>query len=416
MIFEVLRLILKEEHDIMICKNTDIPDIRKRKEDMTMAHTKWVCGWATPSTTVAQHICEYFKDRTFRYQIFSTVDASALRIHLSNLHGHEPVTVTAASVAMTVNDAVIDPATVAAVTFGGSASVTIAPGDEVDSDPVAFALKAGQTISVSTYFAELTEYFCGHTNGGHFVKKYMSSGNHINSASFPPETYGELPSYLYFSGVDFLTSEDVSTIVAFGDSITAQPWPDWLARRIYELGIRNRTVVREGIGGNRILRDYTHRIKMHFGVRGIERFAHDIDRTGADRVFVLHGINDLIHPGANNVYCPMSQLPTVDELIDGYKTYIRIAHEQGKKIYLSPILPCPRCMNEDGLREIIRCGVNNWIRSTNLIDGLIDFEAAVWNPDDHKQMLPIYDSGDHLHPSLAGAKQMAYSIPEEYLR
>ncbi len=381
-----------------------------------MAHTKWVCGWATPSTTVAQHICDYFKDMTFRYQIFSTIDASAVRIHLSNRHGHEPVTVTAASIANTTNDSKIDPASAVSLTFGGSTSVTIAPGEEIDSDPVDFKVRAGGTISVSLYFAGLTEYFCGHSNSGHFIKKYMTHGNYVSAESFPLTGQGDLGAYLFLSAVDFLADEDVSAIVAFGDSITAQTWPDWFARRMYELGIRNRTIVREGIGGNRILRDYVHRARMHFGERGIERFAKDIDRTGADRVFVLHGINDLIHPGNTNLMSPMSELPTVDEMIEGYKTYIRIAHEQGKKIYLSPILPTNRCQNEDGLREFIRCGVNNWIRTTDLIDGLIDFEAAVWNPDDHKQLLPIYDSGDHLHPSLAGAKQMAYSIPEEYFR
>ena len=36
--------------------------------------------------------------------------------------------------------------------------------------------------------------------------------------------------------------------------------------------------------------------------------------------------------------------------------------------------------------------------------------------EDHKQMMPEYDSGDHLHPSLNGANHMAHSIPEEYFR
>lgn len=199
--------------------------------------------------------------------------------------------------------------------------------------------------------------------------------------TFPWETYGEPNSYICFCGVDFLTAEEVSAIIAFGDSITAQPWPDCLAHRLYDLGIRNRTVVREGIGGNRVLRDYRHRIKMHWGVRGVERFAQDIDQAGADRVFILHGINDIIHPGVNNPLCPMSELPTAEALIDGYKTYIRIAREQGKKVYLATLLPCPRCMNDDGIREQIRCAANAWIpldrphRRASSIS-----KAAVWRP------------------------------------
>ncbi|MBR7184993.1 MAG: lipase [Clostridia bacterium] len=380
-----------------------------------MAHTKWVCGWSTPSTILPQHVCEYFKDMTFRYEIFPTVDGSALRIHLSNLHGHEPMTVNEATAALQDGPMCIDTDTLCPITFGGSASVTLQPGEEIISDPAEIKFSAGQTISISTYFAGLTEYYCGHSNNSKYLKKYMSHGNYAAAQTFPWETYGDLTAYLYFCAVDFLTDESVSAIVAYGDSITSQPWPDCLAHRLFDLGIRNRTVCREGIGGNRVLRDYTHRIKKHWGVRGVERFAHDIDRTGADRVIILHGINDIIHPGINNPLCPMSELPTPEELIEGYKTYIRIAREQGKKVYMATLLPCPRCMADDGIREQIRCAANDWIRSTDLLDGVVDFEAAVWDPGDHKQMFAEYDSGDHLHPSFAGAQHMAESVPLEFI-
>jgi lysophospholipase L1-like esterase len=151
--------------------------------------------------------------------------------------------------------------------------------------------------------------------------------------------------------------------------------------------------------------------------KGIERFERDICQAGVEKVFVLHGINDLIHPGMNNRHCPMSELPDSAELIEnGYKKYIEIARKHGKKIYLATILPCPRCMNDDGVREKTRLAVNEWIRTQTLADGVIDFESAVWDPADHQQIFAEYDSGDHLHPSLAGAQKMADSIPEEFLR
>lgn len=77
-----------------------------------MAHTKWVCGWGTPSNTLAQNICDYFKDMTFRYQIFSTIDASALRIHLTNRYGHEPVIVTETAAALSTGGMTVDPTTI----------------------------------------------------------------------------------------------------------------------------------------------------------------------------------------------------------------------------------------------------------------------------------------------------------------
>ena len=73
-------------------------------------------------------------------------------------------------------------------------------------------------------------------------------------------------------------------------------------------------------------------------------------------------------------------------------------------------------MNDGGAKEEIRCAANDWIPHSGAADGVIDFEAAMWQENDHKNMIPEYDSGDHLHPSLAGAKHMAYSVPEEFFR
>jgi hypothetical protein len=112
----------------------------------------------------------------------------------------------------------------------------------------------------------------------------------------------------------------------------------------------------------------------------------------------------------------MSELPTPEELIEGYRTYIAIAHKLGLKIYFATLLPCPRCLNDGGYREEIRLAANEWIRTTDEHDGVVDFEAAVRREDDPQQMIPEYDSGDHLHPSLAGAKHMAWSVPEEYFK
>lgn len=63
-----------------------------------------------------QHACtehrDYFKDMTFRYQIFSTIDASALRIHLTNRYGHEPVIVTETAAALSTGGMTVDPTTI----------------------------------------------------------------------------------------------------------------------------------------------------------------------------------------------------------------------------------------------------------------------------------------------------------------
>jgi hypothetical protein len=64
----------------------------------------------------------------------------------------------------------------------------------------------------------------------------------------------------------------------------------------------------------------------------------------------------------------------------------------------------------------MRCRINEWLRENKDIDGLIDFEAAVWSEENHKVFEPVCDSGDHLHPSVEGARRMAYCIPEEFYK
>jgi len=61
-------------------------------------------------------------------------------------------------------------------------------------------------------------------------------------------------------------------------------------------------------------------------------------------------------------------------------------------------------------KEQKRVAVNEWIRNSGAFDGVIDFDAAVRDPDHPKRMLPTYDKGDNLHPNDAGYKAMAESI------
>ena len=381
-----------------------------------MENKKWAAGWGTCENVTTQTIAEHIEDITFRYVIYPTLDADALRLHFSNLLGTEKIKVNSVFVACRDKWKAAVPGTSREVYFGGSSGLELEPGDDSVSDPVDFTVCAGEEYFVSMYIKERTELRSGHWNSGAYITKYYSRGDYAGADDIPLLSYGDGGPYVFLHTIDYLTDSDCSAIIAFGDSITAQPWPDCFSRRLVEMGIKNRGVVRKAIGGSRVLRDYSCRIKQHWGLAGVKRFERDILQAGADRVFLLHGINDIIHPGVNNPLCGMEELPTAEELIDGYKYYIETAHKHGMKIYQGTMLPCPRCMNDGGAKEEIRCAANDWIRNSGAADGVIDFEAAMWQENDHKNMIPEYDSGDHLHPSLAGAKHMAYSVPEEFFR
>lgn len=379
-----------------------------------MENKKWVAGWGTSVSVMAQNHAEYIKDQTFRYVIFPTVDGEAVRLHFSNEYGDEAITITKVFVAKRTELEAIDPSTNAQVTFGGKASLTIPAGGTAVSDEIPFSFKAGEEFDVSMYFAELTRLYTGHSNNGYYIKKYYGKGDWAEKKAMPLDDYGENGPYVFLNTIDFLCDAKVHAVVCFGDSITAQPWPDCLAHRLYDAGVRDVCVVRKAIGGGRILRDYTQRIKKHWGAAGIKRFERDVCQAGVDRIFILHGINDLYHPQPNSRFCGMEELPTVEEMIEnGYKKYIEIARKHGMKIYMSPILPCSKLSLFEGNREEMRQRINEWIKNEADIDGVIDFESAVWNPDNHLEYFAEYDSGDHLHPSLAGATHMAESIPME---
>lgn len=386
--------------------------------EIMMNKQKWVAGWGAAISVTAQNHCDYLKDETVRYVIFPTMQAQSVRLHFSNAYGKEPVTIQKTVLALRTEHEKTDPSTNTPVTFDGKRELTLAPGGSAVSDAIPFEVLPGREFAVSLYFAELTQIFTGHSNGGEYIKKYYFKGDFSETGEPPLTEYGEGGPYLFLHTIDFLTdaAENCHAVVAFGDSITARPWPDCLAHRLYDLGVRNCAVIRKAIGGGRILRDYPYRFRMHYGEAGIKRFRRDISHAGVDRVFILHGINDLIHPGRTNRFSPMSELPTAEELIrDGYEKYIEIARECGIKIYLATLLPCPRCMADDGIREQIRCEINRWIRTEAAVDGVIDFEAAVWDETDHKQIRAEYDCGDHLHPSFAGSVKMADSIPLDFV-
>jgi lysophospholipase L1-like esterase len=58
----------------------------------------------------------------------------------------------------------------------------------------------------------------------------------------------------------------------------------------------------------------------------------------------------------------------------------------------------------------LRQSVNGWIRTSGEFDAVIDFDTTVRDPAAPVQLLAIYDSGDHIHPSDVGYQAMANAI------
>ena len=106
----------------------------------------------------------------------------------------------------------------------------------------------------------------------------------------------------------------------------------------------------------------------------------------------------------------------MEELIEGLKNYIAQARSFGYKVYVGTLLPMGGWRTDAPFRQEMRHAYNQFIRTTHLIDGCIDFDKVLRDPDRPDHFLPEYDSGDHLHPSKAGYERMAKEIPAELLR
>ena len=117
-------------------------------------------------------------------------------------------------------------------------------------------------------------------------------------------------------------------------------------------------------------------------------------------MILWEGTNDIgVHPDLHP-----------SELINAYLQLIAIAHSHGVAVIGATLQPDQGANYYTAQGNKLREAVNRWIRDSGAFDAVADFDAVLRNPLDHAEMLPAYDSGDHLHPNNAGYKAIANSI------
>lgn len=380
----------------------------------------WVGSWATGVHVASAGFGEEFPSqifelggRTLRQIVRLSLGGEQVRIRLANTFGEEPVTIGAARVALRDGDEVIDSASDRQVTFSGLPSITIPAGAVVLSDPVDLAVPDLGELAVSLYFPDPTTSRTVHAFA--FQTNYLSGdGDFTAEAALPVEE--ELLSWLYLTGVDVAVAEPAGVIVALGDSITdgafSTPdtnhrWPDFLAERLVISGQPMLGVLNQGIGGNRVLNDAPADL-VFMGPSALSRFDREVlAMPGVSYLIVYEGINDI---GLSEM-SDAAERVSADALIAGLRQLAERAHEHGIVVYGATITPYEGTagyFTPEG--ELIRQAVNDWIRSGDAFDAVIDFDAIVRDPDNPTSLLPAYDGGDHLHINDAGFQAMADGI------
>ncbi len=386
---------------------------------------QWISMWGN-AVSIAEHRPEsYAKNITLRYPVYVPFDGEALRFTFDNYCGIENIDISKATVSIS-HASIVDKigltcpmseSDIHDITFFSSPDVTIFPKDHVISDPVFINLKAGDTICVNLYFKDFTSMRSAVLVTGPLSKGFFSIGDYTHESRLPLELTKTTNWFYFLSNIEILASQQNHTIMCYGDSITAQSWPDYLQLRAASAPVNHTAVIRRAVSGTRVLRQYDCITYQSYGLKGQNRFPHEVPASGCDTIIIQQGINDIIHPVGteNNPFRPMSDLPTAKELIEGLKWYIDEAKNLNYNVYLGTLLPFNGWRTYAPFREDLRNEINAWIRTTNDIDGCIDFDLALRDAKDPSSFRSGYDSGDHLHPSAKAYKAMADTVPKNLL-
>jgi peptidoglycan/xylan/chitin deacetylase (PgdA/CDA1 family) len=385
--------------------------------------SSWIGSWASaqevPEPNNALSDAD-LTDATLRQVVRLSAGGERLRVRLSNAFGGAPLRITAAHVARPVapGRAAVEPGSDRVLTFGGSAEATIPAGAEIWSDPVDVRAAPGSALAVSLYLPVAPPRQTSHP--GARATSFLVHGDRTAAADLPDAKSVE--HWFFLSGVDVLAAPGVGAVVALGDSITDghgatvdgdNRWPDVLAARLRDAaGGAGTGVLNVGIGGNRVLQD-------GLGPDALARFDRDVlAQSGVRAVIVFEGVNDLgvltrdgPAPGARHAQM-------VRDLELAYAQMIEAAHAHGLKILGATITPygASGYYHPGPESEADRQQVNAWIRAPGHFDGVIDFDGVLHDPSRPDHLLAAYDSGDGLHPSLAGYRALAAAVPLEALQ
>jgi lysophospholipase L1-like esterase len=348
-----------------------------------------------------------FNNQTLRLIVHPSIGGDRLRIVLSNAFGTAPLVVGAANVALRDKDAAIVSKSSRALKFSGGTSTTVPSGAIIISDPVNLTLPASSDLVVDLYVpgdtAASGSALTMHT-GANQTSYVSSTGNYAGAETFPVAT--TTGSWFVLARVEVAAPQVAGVIVALGDSITDgtrstpntnRRWPDLLAKRLAAATGPRMAVLNAGIAGNRVLLD-------NAGPNALARFERDVlSQTGVTHVIVMEGINDIGQARAN-------PLPSAADLINAHRQLILRARARGLKIYGATLTPFEGAAYFTPEGEAKRSALNEWIRTSREYDGVIDFDAAVRDPNNPRKFLTQYQSGDNLHPSDAGYQAMADAV------
>ena len=369
--------------------------------------TTWGCG---PQLTEPANLPPApLANSTLRQFVHVTLGGKHARIRFSNAYGTNSVSINSAHVALSAgtgsaSNGQIDPATDKPLRFRGAPSINIPPGEAIFSDPFDYDLPALTNLAVTIYFGNISATTInGHP--GSRTTSYILGSNVVSATTMAGAA--TTAHWYIITGVEVLADSSRKGVVTLGDSITDgrgsttdgnDRWPDNLARRLAtNAPTAGVPVVNMGIGGNAIFGG--------LGPAAVARFDRDVlNQSGVRWLIVFEGVNDIGGASASG----SSALAT--NLISAYTQFANKAHARNMRAYGATITPFGGNSYYSTAHEAARQTVNAWFRTNTVYDALIDFDAVVRDPVTLTNLLPAYDTGDHLHLNPTGYQTMANAI------
>ena len=376
---------------------------------------RWVGVWATanleegaaPELLVGQGI-------VLRQVVRISTGVETVRLRLSNEYGAEPLVLKDVRIAISEAGGRVRRDSDRAVTFDGAARVSVPPKSISISDPLVFPAPSHADLAITARVLNLPARLAGHP--GSRATSYLKPGADPADENLPGAT--KIVHWYFLSGVEASVSgAKRAAVVCLGDSITdgrgCQPdentrWTDAFSQRLRaDPATAGISVLNLGIGGGRLLRPGQ-------GPAGLSRLSRDVIGQAGVRWMILQlGVNDLgtriKARQAGQAYASASDITA------GYQQVISVCHEHGIRVAIATITPFAGALwYSTPDIEADRQAINRWIREAAPCDRVVDFDAALRDPADPNLLLPSYDSGDHLHPSMLGYRRMADSVPLDF--
>jgi lysophospholipase L1-like esterase len=385
---------------------------------------QWANTWMTPTThaNFTGLTNTGFTDQSMRMIVHTTVSGAQVRIRLSNEDGEQAVTVGRATVAKSdpstsqVSD--IDPTTLRQLSFGGQPSAVMNKGSDLLSDPVDLPVGREQDLVITMYFPIHTGPVTLHATTRQ--TSYFGPADLTQDVSGAGFTRERACCYFFLAGVDVLRHSNYGPVVVFGDSMAEangstlnanRRWPNLLYSRLAAArGESAPAVLNASLSGNRLNHEGTEPKAdvapgfPELGTNALARLDDDVfDQTRVGTVITDIGICDIW----------MSD-DTAEEVIASLRQVNQQVKEHGMRSLVATFAPYRS--DEVGAahwtpeHEARRQAVNDYLRTSDEFDGLIDFDMVLRNPADPERLLPAYDSGDHFHPNDLGNQAMADAI------